>query len=155
MIINQPSLNKGFCIFYFNIWKLAKLKIRLCSVFLYFNNTLAQAACVRHACLRAPCVAWPLFSPLFSLSFFLSSPPSSAFDPLRGISRVRKFVSPNILAYLEDICKKKICFLGNFFFPLKKKVIFERFFTFYGQRSVTAAWATRSPWSIQPIFWHN
>ena len=26
------------------------------------------------------------------------------------------------------------------------------FFTFYGQRSVTAAWATRSPWSILKIF---
>ena len=24
---------------------------------------LAQAACVRHACLRAPCVAWPLLLP--------------------------------------------------------------------------------------------
>ena len=35
-------------------------------------SILAQAACVRHACLRAPCVAWPLLSPLFSLSFFLS-----------------------------------------------------------------------------------
>ena len=32
----------------------------------YFS--LAQAACVRHACLCAPCVAWPLFSPSFSLS---------------------------------------------------------------------------------------
>ena len=32
---------------------------------------LAQAACVRHACLRAPCVAWPLLSPLFSLSLSL------------------------------------------------------------------------------------
>ena len=55
---------------------------------------LAQAACVRHACLRAPCVAWPLFSPLFSLSFFLSSPPSSAFDPLRRISHVRNNFGP-------------------------------------------------------------
>ena len=27
------------------------------------RKELAQAACVRHACLRAPCVAWPLFSP--------------------------------------------------------------------------------------------
>ena len=32
---------------------------------------LAQAACVRHACLRAPCIAWPLLSPTFALSFFL------------------------------------------------------------------------------------
>ena len=31
---------------------------------------LAQAACVRHACLRAPCVAWPLFS---STYFFIKN----------------------------------------------------------------------------------
>ena len=31
---------------------------------------LAQAACVRHACLRAPCVAWPLLSPTFAPLFF-------------------------------------------------------------------------------------
>ena len=42
---------------------------------------------------------------------------TSAFDPLRVNFRGWKFVSPNILTYLEDICKKKICFLGNFFFP--------------------------------------
>ena len=35
-----------------------------------FTCKLAQTACVRHACLRAPCVAWPLLLPLFSLSFF-------------------------------------------------------------------------------------
>ena len=29
---------------------------------------LAQEACVHNACLRAPCVAWPLLSPSFSLS---------------------------------------------------------------------------------------
>ena len=27
---------------------------------------------MRHACLRAPCVAWPLLSPTFALSLFLS-----------------------------------------------------------------------------------
>ena len=32
------------------------------------SNILAQAACVRHACLHAPCVAWPLLLPSFSLS---------------------------------------------------------------------------------------
>ena len=32
---------------------------------------LAQAACVRHACLREPCVAWPLLLPSFGLFFFL------------------------------------------------------------------------------------
>ena len=32
---------------------------------------LARAACVRHACLRAPCVAWPLLTPTFALFLFL------------------------------------------------------------------------------------
>ena len=65
------------------------------------TKPLAQAACVRHACLCAPCVGWPLLLPLFSLSFSLLAQaalrappevalqcvfsPSSAFDPLRGI----------------------------------------------------------------------
>ena len=31
---------------------------------------LAQVACMRHACLRAPCVAWPLLSPTFALLSF-------------------------------------------------------------------------------------
>ena len=31
------------------------------------SSFLAQAACVRHACLRAPYVAWSLLSPSFSL----------------------------------------------------------------------------------------
>ena len=44
---------------------------------------------------------------------------------------------PQSLEYFFLFGKKNI-FLG-------KKLIFERF---YGQRSVTAAWATRSPWSI-------
>ena len=33
---------------------------------------LAQEACVHNACLRAPCVAWPLLLPSFSLFFLLS-----------------------------------------------------------------------------------
>ena len=32
------------------------------------TEVLAQAACVRHACMRAPCVPWPLLLPSFSLS---------------------------------------------------------------------------------------
>ena len=64
-----------------------------------FNLFLAQAA------LRAPpevaftMRSWPLLLPSFSLSLslpFLSS--SFAFKPLREILRVRKFVSPNIMA---------------------------------------------------------
>ena len=53
---------------------------------------LAQAACFRHAYLCAPCLAWPLLSPTFSSSL------SSAFDPLRRISRDWNKLPPNILA---------------------------------------------------------
>ena len=57
--------------------------------------------------LRAPCVLECAMRSLaivitivqsFSLSLSLFFSPFFAFDPLRGISRVRKFVSPNILA---------------------------------------------------------
>ena len=60
------------------------------------ENLLAQAACVRHACLRAPCVAWPLLLPSFSLSL-------SSFFSLRlllfthfGESPVRENLFPPI-----------------------------------------------------------
>ena len=44
--------------------------------------------------------------------------------------------------------QKKIFFGVNLIFLRKKGVFFGRFSAFYGQCSVTAAWATRSPWSI-------
>ena len=44
--------------------------------------------------------------------------------------------------------KKQNKKLGKFYFFKKKKMFFGRFSAFYGQRSVTAAWATPSPWSI-------
>ena len=69
---------------------------------------------MRHACLRAPCVAWPLLIPSFSLSFFWL----------------------------------------NFIFLRKKGDFSDVFSAFYGQRSVTAAWATRSPWSIFGNFYY-
>ena len=62
------------------------------------GKKLAQVACVRHACFRAPCLAWPLLSPSFSLSLSLSFSPFFAFDPFRGISHVRNNFTPNILA---------------------------------------------------------
>ena len=53
------------------------LVIKLLSLFSCFSIfILGQAACVRHTCWRAPCVAWPLFSPTFALF-------SSSFFPLR------------------------------------------------------------------------
>ena len=49
--------------------------------------------------LRAPCVlACAMRSLDIVQSFSLLLSPSFAFDSLRGISRVRTFVSPNILA---------------------------------------------------------
>ena len=71
--------------------------------------------------LRAPCIAWPWFLPSFRLFF----PLSFAFQPLRGNSRVQKLVSSNILALLEDMCKKDI------YIFLQKKLIFERFFRLF------------------------
>ena len=67
--------------------------------------------------------SWPLLLPTFALlssflSFFLFLSPSFAFDPLQGISRGWKFVTPNILEKLEDICKKN---LGDFYIFSRKK----------------------------------
>ena len=44
--------------------------------------------------------------------------------------------------------QKKYFWGVNFIFLRKKTDFFGRFSAFYGQRSVTAAWATGSPWSI-------
>ena len=106
--------------------------------------------------LRAPCVlacamrSLAIVITIVQSFLFLSFSPSPAFDPLLGISRVRKFVSPNIFAYLEDICN--IFLKVNYIFLRKKSRFFSDFSTFYGQRSVTAAWATRSPLSIFSLF---
>ena len=54
------------------------------------------APCVLACAMRSLAIVITNFRSLF-LSFSLFSP-SFAFDPLRGISRVQKFVSPNILA---------------------------------------------------------
>ena len=105
---------------------------------IYFQNYLdfwSRRSCVRHTWWRTK-RSWPLFTYFFLLSFSLPS----TFHPLHGISRAWKFVSPNILAKLED---------PNFFkfwvIFYEKKLIFDRFSAFCGQHLVTAAWATRSP----------
>ena len=46
--------------------------------------------------------------------------------------------------------QKKIFLGGKFYFLRKKGDFSDVFSAFYGQHSVTAAWATRSPWSIGP-----
>ena len=48
--------------------------------------------------------------------------------------------------------QNKIFFVVNFMFLQKNSEFSAVFSVFYGQRSVTAAWATRSPWSIPAIF---
>ena len=74
---------------------------------------------------RSVTAAWATRSPWSIFSFLFS--PSFAFDPLWGISRVRKFVSPNILAKLEDKCQKKC----NFYLFLWKKADFQVFFRLF------------------------
>ena len=81
------------------------------------NWELAQAALCAPPKVAFAMRSGPLLIPSFSLSFSLSllSSLSFAFYPLWGNYRGWKFVSPNILAKLEDIAKKKY-----FFFVLKK-----------------------------------
>ena len=67
--------------------------------------------------------SWPLLLPTFALLIL------SLFLLFRLLLLTHFWETPNILA------NKIVFFL----------VIFS---TFHGQRSVTAAWATRSPWSI-------
>ena len=81
---------------------------------------LAQAVCVRHACLRAPCVAWPLLSPTFALSFFFFF--FWVFlDFLRPAFSHGRLGHPQSLEYLNtshllrEGVKKKINYLGGIF----------------------------------------
>ena len=71
---------------------------------------LAQAACVRHACLRAPCVAWPLLLSSFSLSFslFLSSFFSVfCFWPTSGNHPCAKICFPQYFGITRRYMQKK------------------------------------------------
>ena len=92
--------------------------------------------------LRAPCVR-SSFS-LFSFFFFSVF----CFWPTSGNLPCVKICVPQYFGITRRYMQNKIFFLGNFYFLREKKLIFACYFTFYGQRSVTAAWATRSPWSI-------
>ena len=108
---------------------------------IHFGPGGLRAPCVLACAMRSLAIVFTIVQSFFlslSLSLFLF-PPSSAFDPLRGISRVRKFVSPNILAYLEDICKKKYVF-WVIFFPPKKKGDFRAIFLLF-----TASVRSRPP----------
>ena len=64
------------------------------------------APCVLACAMRSLAIVITIVQSFLFFSFLFS--PSSTFHPLRGISRVRKCVSPNILAYLEIYAKKNI-----------------------------------------------
>ena len=111
--------------------------------------TSAQAACVRHACLRAPCIAWPLLLPLFSLSFgpgvlacatrgggrseaghcfhllsfffLFSFFYAFCFSPTSGNLPCVKICFPQYFGITRRYMQKKIFCLGNFFIPQKKR----------------------------------
>ena len=84
-----------------------------------------------------------LFSPFFFSYAF-------CFSHTSGNLPCVKICFPQYFGITRRYIQKKIFFWGKFyFFKRKKNRFFGRFFSaFYGQRSVTAAWATRSPWSI-------
>ena len=67
---------------------------------------------MRHACLRAPCVAWPLFSPTFALSLFLRLLLLTHF----GGSPVCENLFPPLFWHNWKIYEKK-----TFFFRKKNK----------------------------------
>ena len=63
--------------------------------YLSFGPGGLRAPCVLACAMRSFAIVITIVQSFSPLIFFS---PSFAFDPLRGISRVRKFVSPNILA---------------------------------------------------------
>ena len=75
----------------------------------------------------------------------------AAFKVNRPFMLINVCFWPRWLACAMRVCVPLLLlfFLGKFYSFKEKKVIFRTFFSaFYGQHSVTAAWATRSPWSI-------
>ena len=69
---------------------------------------IPQAACVRHACLGAPCVAWPLLLPLFSLSLFLSFFSVFCFWPTSGKLPCVKICFPQYFCITRRYMQKNI-----------------------------------------------
>ena len=90
----------------------------------YFQGRfLAQSACMRHVCLHAPCVAWPLLLQSFSLSFFLSLSSVFCFLPTQG--------NHPIFWHNQKIYAKKKYFFGvNFIFLRKKGDVWTFFLLF-------------------------
>ena len=86
---------------------------------------LAQVACVRHACLRAPCVAWPLLSPTFALSLFLRLLLLTHF----GESPMCEIIFHPIFWHNQKIYAKKIWV--NFIFSRIKCVFFSAVFLLF------------------------
>ena len=70
-----------------------------------------------------------------------------------GESPVCEIISPQYFGITRRYMQKKLG--GKFYFVTKKTDFSDVFSVFYSQRSVTAAWATRSPWSIICNFSNN
>ena len=109
-------------------------------VWSHFDDYIGPGSLFAPPEVEFPMRSWPLLLPTISLlSLFL-------FFSLRLLILTPFGETPEVEnLFLEDICKKKIV---NLFFLRKKGDFSYVFSAFYGQRSVTAAWATRSPWSI-------
>ena len=95
--------------------------------------------------LAAPC--WTRF---FTWSSLPKTPllELSRFSSTSGKLPCVKICFPQYFGITRRYMQKKTFVFGKFYFFYEKKMIFRPFFAFYCQRSVTAAWATRSPWSI-------
>ena len=95
---------------------------------------------------RSVTASWATRSPWSIFSVFCFWPTSG------NLPRV-KICFHQYFGITRRYMPKKIFFLGNFYFFTKKPDFREFFLSFYDQRSVTAAWATRSPWSINFIWY--
>ena len=109
------------------------------------------------ACLRAPHVVadeaklaivftYFFFLLLFSFFFFFFFS-AFYFSPTSGNLPCVKICFPQYFDITRRYMQKKNIFFQVIFLPPRKKGHFRKIFR-DGQRSVTAAWATRSPWSI-------
>ena len=108
---------------------------------LHFVFLWPRRLCVRHPRWRWQCVAghYQLSVCFLSFSVFCFWPTSGKLTRLE-ICFPQYFVITRRYMPIKKF--------GNFYFFKKKRWFFGRLSAFYGQRLVTAAWATRSPWSI-------
>ena len=126
-------------------YHISMMKTNWINLFYEDKILLAQAALrAPHEVVFAMC-SWPLLLPSFSLFVFFISSLFSVFClwPTSGKLPCAKELLPQYFGITRRYMQKKYFWGVNFIF-LRKKL----FSAVYDQRSVTAAWATRSPWNI-------